>query len=242
MDSNVFDKSKWPLATVGLHWCLNDYVKQIGRLMCMENSSTVVYEISMDDLPPGTKALHTFNALRNIEVVQRDFDDSCKIVHASLHISGTMIDFEEIDIESEGLVFQCFTDTTVLPMHALEGNTILVKIKFEEQVNCALLPKQAVRCEGLLFNIKDKSAAFFVGGTKYALLNWDGTDLHILPSDLYKTKVFDKPGHFDLWQPQKSAAVKDCSDEAKDYFPNWDTFLNSEGTPEGLLDALDKKN
>ena len=218
MNHEIFEMGQWPCATVGLHWALQDYVKYIATLINIESPTRAVYEINVEDLPHGETALHTFNALRNIEIVQRDFAcDLNYVKRASLYLDSTLIDSVDLTLDTQEAVLPLFSDQCILPFFIVDNQTLCVKLDFERPIELQTLPKRCLRAQGLLVTIKTKQRPFFVGASNVALLSWDSEKLSVVSKS-------PRPSFFDQQDTYVNNSLKHHVNE------DWVSLLNKEKT------------
>jgi hypothetical protein len=204
-----------------MYWALSDYIKRIGTMFKVEESCAE-YDIAYDSLPNGESGLWNFTAIRNIEVAPRDFL-GLTVTGASLYISGQLVEHIDALDSEEDLVFKTLQSEMFLPFFVLESETLTVKVHFLESVNESMVPRVALRAEGLLVKVKHTSKPFMVACSDTALVSWDGHQCH----------VFQPKGQ------DKTSMVKNAELQAKQ-----DSILNSmnQKDPKDLWNALPLEN
>jgi hypothetical protein len=168
--AGVYDKSHWPCHTEDLFWALSDSLENVGRLTNFDDESCE-YIVDCSELPQGKYALWNFNALRNIRLGS-DFPEilSRKLVSMTLCLGQKAL---ENTTESS---FSMFQNETILPLHILNDDVLTVRLMFRSlnENDRQLMPRHAIKVEGLLVRILDRSRPFFVAASKDVVLTWDG--------------------------------------------------------------------
>lgn len=168
--SGIFDKSHWPCHTEDLFWALSDSLENVGRLTNFDDESCE-YVVDTSELPAGKYALWNFNALRNIRLGS-DFPDllSKKLVSMTLCLGPKALE------STSDFSFAMFQNETILPFHILNDELLTVRLIFRSlnENDRQLMPRHAIKMEGLLVRILDPTRPFFVGASKDVVLTWDG--------------------------------------------------------------------
>ena len=175
----VVDKSAaWPCFTPGMHWALSDKVFDIGRMSKIDlTNDCIEYDIDLDDLPIGDKALHKFNAIHDFVVYMNELPKPLadKAAAATMCIGDKAV--EQVPVGPTGkAIFTLFSGQSILPLFVLENQKLTVRLHFKDltESDASMAPREAVDATGLLVNIKDESTAFFVAACETAVITYDG--------------------------------------------------------------------
>ena len=178
----VFDKSKWPLQAPDLFWALSDELQDIGELG-LHDENFAEYEIDLNDLPDGSLALNSVNAIRNIRVNVFDFPRPLrnKLKAFSLCLGSQTLEYISAEKQrANENSFSIFSGQNILPLFAIDAQ-LIVRVFFEdlEADEEALLPYKCIDCEGLLVRVKTTSKAFFIGACNQSIVSWDGNKIKV---------------------------------------------------------------
>ena len=180
-----YDTSSWPCQTPDLYWALSDDLRNIGRRTFVDEDFAE-YEIDINDLPDGRRALWKINALRNINVL--GLDDTA--VKASLVLGSSTLQTIDLDETTE---FSMFTKDQLLPLFILD-DPLVVRIEFRGLRDIQSVPRKLVDADGLLIRVTDKKMPFFVGASKDSILTYDGFKANVksrVSSDLMPLESSD---------------------------------------------------
>jgi hypothetical protein len=178
LDTVIDKSSAWPCFTPGMHWALSDKIYDIGRMSKIDlNNDCIEYDVDLDDLPLGDKALHKFNAIHNFVVYANELPKvlAVKAAAATMCIGEKAV--EQVAIGPTGkAVFSLFSGQSILPLFVLENQKLTIRLHFKDltHAEAAMAPREAVDAVGLLVNIKDQSSAFFVAACETAVITYDG--------------------------------------------------------------------
>lgn len=182
---DIYDKSRWPLQTPDLFWALTDTLEDIGSLET-HDENFAEYVIDSEDLPEGSLALNSVNAIRNIKVNILDFPKplQLKIKAFALCLDSNTLEFLPVDRGAIYSEFSMFSKQNILPLFALDAHKLLVRVFFEDldSDESALLPYKCVNCDGLLVRIKSTSKPFFLGASSQCIVSWTGSQCKVISS------------------------------------------------------------
>jgi hypothetical protein len=226
-----YDTTSWPCQTPDIYWALSDDLRNIGRRTFVDEDFAE-YEIDINDLPDGRRALWKINALRNINVL--GLDD--KAVKASLVLGSSTL--QTIDLD-ETTQFSMFTKDQLLPLFILD-EPLVVRVEFRGLRDIHTVPRKLVDADGLLVRITDKKMPFFVSASKDSILTYDGFKTNVksrVSSDLMPLESSED----EEWQdnsnyPKFRADVHEEDGEILE--SRWQCVNNDACTTEDLWRAL----
>jgi hypothetical protein len=225
-----YDTSSWPCQTPDLFWALSDDLHNIGKRRFMDEDF-VEYEIDVDELPDGRRALWKLNALRNINVCLPGFEDTA--VKASLCIGSSTL--QTIDLYST-TEFSMFTKDHILPLYILD-EPLIVRIEFRGLKDTCEIPRKCIEAEGLLVRIKDKKMPFFVAASSESILTYDGFKTNVksrISSELLALQQSDDE------EKQTGRDIFEASDESEGEVSasRWNAVNNDDSKIDDLWRAL----
>lgn len=222
---DIFDKSRWPLQTPDLFWALTDELQDIGTLET-HDENFAEYVIDSEDLPEGSLALNSVNAIRNINVNVLDFPKplQVKLKAFALCLDSYTLEFLAVDRGSGQRQFTMFSKQNILPLFALDSHKLIVRVFFEDldKSESALLPFKCVSCDGLLVRIKSTSKPFFLGASSQCIVSWTGSKCKVTtgsestPRNFSEVKVPNAP----LKRPHKCIEPQ-CVETLNNYKDLW---------------------
>jgi hypothetical protein len=105
-----------------------------------------------------------------------------------------------------------FSNTSILPLFVIDDDSLSISIQFKASLSPELraqISRKAIHATGLLVKIKEKQKAFFVAGSKDAVLTWDGHQNHVYSKackpNSFMSDAFDTP---DLLKDARDEIVK----------------------------------
>jgi len=193
MEVSMFDTKKWPSYCPDKYWALQDDIKHFAALVSKPNAPIAAYKLKLQDLPPGLTCLHSFQALRNITVVQRDF--AKQIVSVALQVNSTIVE-QKLNFDDE-YTFQMFSKDHMYPLHC--GATMYVLLKFApEPCGASVLPAFCLRGQGLCMTLLRPEKPSFLSANECTLITFDGSQVHILVKEpLDSLDIYKCPGDDD---------------------------------------------